>query len=143
MKFLVNLRNLVVAVSCFALVGPVMAGDEKSTQAVLDHHLAAFGAQDLDAFLADYTDASVVLVPGAKIVGAENFKPVVQGLFDEFAQEGVTFEMLDMQVDGPVAYVVWAAETPNNSYEMATDTFVIEDGKIIYQTFAAKKTPKQ
>lgn len=143
MKFTDVTRSFAVAVTLLAMNGPAIAGDEMTTQAVLEHHLSAFGARDMDAFLSDYTDSSVIFVPGAKFVGTGDFQAVVQGLFEEFGQEGVTFEMMDMQVDGPVAYVVWRAETPNNSFEMATDTFVIEDGKIVYQTFAAKKVPKQ
>jgi hypothetical protein len=30
-----------------------------------------------------------------------------------------------------VAFVLWSAETADNSYEAATDTFVVRDGKIV------------
>ncbi len=43
---------------------------------------------------------------------------------------------------GEVAYIVWSAETADNAYELGTDTFVVRDGKIVAQTFAAKATPK-
>jgi hypothetical protein len=35
-----------------------------------------------------------------------------------------------------------AAETADNVTELATDTFVGRDGKIVAQSFAAKLTPK-
>jgi len=41
-----------------------------------------------------------------------------------------------------VAFITWSAETADNVYEFATDTFVIRDEKIVTQTFAAKVTPK-
>jgi len=121
---------------------PVLADESETTQAVLNHHLESFGTANMQEFLSDYTDTSVIMVPSATIVGPAAFEPVAQGLFDEFSQEGTTFTMIDMQVNGHVAYIVWSAETPDNVYELATDTFVIEDGKIAYQTFAAKVTPK-
>ena len=33
--------------------------------------------------------------------------------------------------DGDHAYIVWTAETADNAYEFATDTFVVRDGKIV------------
>jgi hypothetical protein len=45
-------------------------------------------------------------------------------------------------VEGEYAYILWSAETADNSYEAATDTFVVRNGKIIAQSFAAKITPK-
>jgi hypothetical protein len=40
------------------------------------------------------------------------------------------------------AYILWSAETEDDSYEAATDTFVVRKGKIVAQSFAAKITPK-
>ena len=34
------------------------------------------------------------------------------------------------------------AETADNVYELATDTFVVRDGKIVTQTFVGKLVPK-
>ena len=135
-------RPIAAALAISFISAPVCADDADTTRAVLEHHLAAFAAGDMDAFLSDYTDSSVVMVPGLKATGPAELQPTVQALFDEFSQEGVTMEMIDLQVDGRLAFVAWSAETPNNSYEFATDTFLIEGGKIVYQTFAGKITPK-
>ena len=45
-------------------------------------------------------------------------------------------------IEGEVAYIVWTAETADNVYELATDTFLIRNGKIAVQSFTAKVTPK-
>ena len=45
-------------------------------------------------------------------------------------------------VDGDYAYILWTAETADNVYELATDTFVVRDGKIVAQSFAGKTAPK-
>ena len=45
-------------------------------------------------------------------------------------------------VEGDYAYILWTAETADNVYELATDTFVVRDGKIVAQSFAGKIAPK-
>jgi hypothetical protein len=45
-------------------------------------------------------------------------------------------------VDGDYAYIVWSAETAENVYQLATDTFVVRDGKIVAQSFTSKTAPK-
>jgi hypothetical protein len=51
--------------------------------------------------------------------------------------------MRQRYVEGDHAYILWSAETADNSYEAATDTFVVQNGKIVAQSFAAKITPKR
>ena len=64
-------------------------------------------------------------------------------LFAEFAKPGASFEMLRQEVDGDVAYIVWRAETADHRYELGTDTYIVQNGKIVTQTFAAKVSPKR
>ena len=47
-----------------------------------------------------------------------------------------------VSVEGEYAYIVWSGETPDNIYELGTDTFVVREGKIVAQSFASKITPK-
>ena len=44
---------------------------------------------------------------------------------------------------GDFAYALWSAETADNVYEMATDTHVVRDGKIVAQSFAGQIKPKR
>jgi hypothetical protein len=60
----------------------------------------------------------------------------------EFGKPGATFSMNQESIEGEYAYIVWSAETADNVYEIGTDTFVVRDGKILAQSFAAKLTPK-
>src|SRR3954468_16999963 len=71
------------------------------------------------------------------------FKPFFEAFFAEFAKLGASFSMRQQSVDGDYAYIVWSAETVDNSYESATDTFVVRNGKIVAQSFEAKITPKR
>ncbi len=46
------------------------------------------------------------------------------------------------EVDGDTAYIMWKAETADHRFELGTDTFVIQNGKIATATFAGKISPK-
>jgi hypothetical protein len=65
-----------------------------------------------------------------------------QALLVEFAKPGSSDTVHTAIFEGGYAYLVWSAETVDNSYQSATDTFVVQDGKIVVQPFAAKISPK-
>jgi hypothetical protein len=46
-------------------------------------------------------------------------------------------------VEGDYAYHFSSAETADNFYELATDTYVVNERKIIAQSFTADITPKK
>jgi ketosteroid isomerase-like protein len=113
-----------------------------STSDVLDHHLQSFGEHDVDALLADYSSDAVLFVPGGLLRGRDAIRPVFQSLVSEFRKPGSSFTMQHRCVDGDHAYILWSAETADNSYEFATDTFVVRNGQIVAQSFAARISPK-
>ncbi|PSQ07363.1 nuclear transport factor 2 family protein [Halobacteriales archaeon QS_6_71_20] len=114
-----------------------------TTESVLDHHLDAFADRDIEETLADYDDDSVVVTnTDGSFHGLEEIRALFEGLFAEFGQSDVDFELDRTETEGDVAYIVWHAETPDNSYEFATDTFVVRDGTIRTQTLGAVVTPK-
>ncbi len=114
-----------------------------STAAVLASHLGAFGKKDMKAILADYTDKAVMLSPMGELVGPKALEGLFKQLFAEFGKKGVKFKLHHTTIEGEIAFIVWSADTPDNTYELATDTFVVRGGKIAYQTFAGKITPKK
>jgi len=114
----------------------------QTAEQVLNHHLQCFGSGDLAGIMSDYTDQSVLFTPDGPLTGTEAIRGLFTGMFAEFAKPGASFEMKTQTVKGDVAYIVWSAQTADNSYELATDTFVIKDGRIAYQTFAGKVTPR-
>ena len=114
-----------------------------TTGDVLDQHLRCFGENDLDGVVADYSSDAVLFVPDRPLKGPAAIKPFFQAFLAEFANPGASFSMRERYVDGEYAYILWSAETADNSYEAATDTFVVRDGKIVAQSFAAKITPKR
>ena len=113
-----------------------------STKDVLEHHLKAFDQGDLDGILSDYAPEVVFFTEGGIFKGVEALRPLFSNLIAEFGKPGATFNMIQHITEGDYAYIVWTAETADNVYEKATDTFVVRDGKIVAQSFTAKVRPK-
>ena len=113
-----------------------------STQEILEHHLASFAASDVEATLSDYTESSVMLTPQGALRGLAAIRAFFETAYAEFRQPGTQLKLQQMLVDGDCAFVAWEGETSANTYEAATDTFVIRDGRIALQTFGVKVTPK-
>jgi hypothetical protein len=114
-----------------------------STQAILDHHLQCFATCDLEGTLADFDDRSVLMTADGALRGLDAIRGFFAAAFAEFGRPGTTFAMKTVLVEGDCAFIVWDAETVDNRFESASDTFVVRDGRIAVQTYAAKVTPKQ
>src|ERR1700692_4181972 len=112
-----------------------------TTQEVLTNHLNRFG--DIDGTMAAYSAESGFFTPGGLLRGSEAIRRFFVRLFEEFAKPGMSFEMLNQEVDGDAAYIVWKAETADKRFEVGSDTFVVQNGKIVMQTFAGKISPKR
>ena len=113
-----------------------------STSDVLDRHLKSFAEYDVDRVVADYSSDAVFFVPSGPLKGPDAIKPFFEALISEFSKPGSSFTMQRRCIEGDHAYILWTAETADNSYEFATDTFTVRNGKIIAQSFAAKIKPK-
>ena len=113
-----------------------------STKDVVDNHLKCFGEGDLKGILSDYAPGAVLFTPDGPLKGADAIRPLFQAMIAEFGKPGAAFSMKHQSVEGDYAYILWTAETADNVYEVGTDTFVVRDGKIVAQSFAAKITPK-
>ena len=114
----------------------------RSTKEVLDHHQTCFRERDLDALLADYAADAVYFGPEGALRGPNQIKPVFERLFAELAKPGASLTGKQRLIEGEYAYLEWTAETPDNSYEVGSDTFVIQNGSIRLQALTAKVKPK-
>ena len=114
-----------------------------ATKEVLDHHLAAFGAGDVDEMLKDYTDDSVLITANGVVRGRDELRETFTGLFSGlFAPGTYEFTMDAVQVEGDVAFISWHATCASADVPLGSDTFVVRDGKILCQTFAATINPR-
>jgi ketosteroid isomerase-like protein len=110
---------------------------------VLDHHLKCFGESDLAGIMTDYSSDAVLFMPSGPFKGPEAIASVLKTFMTEFSKPGSSFSLQQKSVEGDYVYILWSGETADNSYELATDTFVILNGKIVAQSFAAKVIPKR
>ena len=106
----------------------------RSTPQVLNSHLGAF-AQGLDAILADYAEASVLITPERVYRGLAE----ISGFFQAFLGGATpafwaSFQLHAQVVEADVAYITWSARP---AVPLATDTLVVRDGRIAVQTFTA------
>ena len=113
------------------------------TKAVFEHHTAALGSGDLEELLKDYTDASVLLTAPRTYKGRgelrEFFEAAATGLFKPGTY---TFTPDVVRIEGEVAFFTWHASCVGAEIVLGTDTFIVRDGKITAQTFAAKIEPR-
>jgi hypothetical protein len=104
-----------------------------STESILQNHLLA-AKQGVDALLQDYTDESVLITHAATYRGLSEIRQFFTALLDEVPKG--FFDSLKMnrrEVVGEVAYILWERKP---WFALATDTFVVRNGKILFQTFA-------
>jgi ketosteroid isomerase-like protein len=116
--------------------------DTAQTREMLARHLECFAKLDLAGTMTDYAEESRLFSPGGVIHGTESIREFYGTLFDEFKKPGTSFDLLQQEVDDNTAYIVWKAETAENLFELCTDTFIVENGEIMIQTFAGKISPK-
>jgi len=113
-----------------------------STREVLDRHLRSFGERDLKSILSDYATDAVFFAPEGPLKGDET-EAFFHTLLAEFGKPGAAFSLKHQSVEGKYGYILWTAETADNVYGLGTDTFIVQDGKIVVQSFAGEITPKQ
>merc|ERR1712224_739854 len=122
-------------------------------QASWDNHFAAFGDQDVDKILKDYTEKSVIKVYDqitgelAEFKGLKGVKELFTGLFKDLhdtsglAAPAIRVDPDSEGIAGSV-FLVWRC--PTSGFTHVTDTFLFdENGKIAKQNIACIKAAKQ
>ena len=107
----------------------------KQTEATLAHHSEAMMSGDIDAILSDYTEESILFTPNGPARGLQQIRSRFEAILG-FLPPGMqdALEIVRQSVEGEVAYLLWKAEP---FAPLGTDTFIVRNGKIITQTFAA------
>ncbi|RZK10133.1 MAG: nuclear transport factor 2 family protein [Hymenobacter sp.] len=114
---------------------------EATTREVLTHHLTAFGGNDLEAILADYTEDSQVLTATGPLKGLA----AIKGMFEDFFAKiptGCEFGMQQLSVVDNIAYIAWHSKSAVATIPLGTDTFFLEGDKIKLHTVASYVAPE-
>ena len=112
-----------------------------TTQAVVNHHLERSAALDLQGVVADYAPDAVMIVPTGVLRGVQEITPLFANLVAEFAKPGATFDLQQQVIEGDVAYIWWIAGTPDNTYELGTDTFFVRQARSQCRPSHSKRPP--
>ncbi|RYE20587.1 MAG: nuclear transport factor 2 family protein [Sphingobacteriaceae bacterium] len=111
------------------------------TEQVLNHHLTAFGGNDLEEILKDYTEESEVFTPDGPLKGLDAIRKMFEDFFHAIPT-GSVFRMKQLTVAGTIAYIAWESESAVAKIPIGTDTFFLEGDKIRFHTVADYRISK-
>jgi len=108
----------------------------EQTLNVMNRHLHAFMAkQGVGAIVADYDEHAVLHAPDCVYRGVDEIRRFFEAFLGNLPEQALElFRMRTQEAHGEVGYIVWSV---GELIPLGTDTFVIRDGKIVQQTYAA------
>ena len=107
----------------------------KNSQEVFESHMMAVNILNPSKVAEDYTDDAIFITPDKTYKGKEaifNFYKEFLPNFEEFQ-----FKTIKQETNDNVVYFVWNGKNKHLDIQLATDTYIIENGKIKQHTFAA------
>ena len=108
-----------------------------TTRAVLEHHLAAFRAEDdaLGEIMRDYAEGAVLMTPKQTIAGLEAIEAFYAAFLERLpASAWRTWELTRTNIEGEVALITWKAPP---FVKFASDTLIVREGRIVCQTMVS------
>ena len=110
---------------------------EGDTEQALERHMSAVGSNDLDAILATYAPDALLITPERTYRGHAEIRSAWEKLLADVFTDDADFKMVRQVVAGDIAFIAWSVETKGVRVPLATDTYLVRDGRIIVQTYAA------
>ncbi len=112
-----------------------MNADSSVTETVVRNHLQAFLEQNgVDAIVQDYNEAALFYTEAKIYHGKQEIHDFFADFIESFPAGAMgRFELRSLQVEGNLAYITWSV---GDEIPLGTDTFVVDNGKIVSQTFA-------
>ncbi len=104
----------------------------RSPREVVEHHLAALNAGDLDEIVADYAENGVFMLPGTTMTGRNGLRETFAGVLWQLP--GAVFTTTSVTEAGDVVLLEWGLEAASATATDGIDTFVISEGLIRLQT---------
>jgi hypothetical protein len=105
---------------------------ERDTGAVIADHLQQRKKGDVEADLArNYSPDVVVLTPVGEFHGHDGIRHLAHILREHVPHD---YEIPVCRSAGRFAYIEWRAREPGRSVEDGADSFVVEGGRIVFQS---------
>ena len=137
MKIGIQLRMLIITTLVW-MISTVAVADSMTEEQVMQHHVDAIKAYDVDAIMLDYADDAVAITQNGVYIGKDNIRKLMESLApirEHLAKLDNTPEFLDKGV--VLEHYISNRGTPDES--RGKDLFVVRDGKIVFQ--AVPPTP--
>ena len=115
---------------------------QTKTEEVLNHHVTAFVEADVNEIMKDYIESSELLTPEGALKGLDAIRSFFEEVF-KILPKGSTLELKQQIIRDEMAYIVWSGESSFVSIPFGTDTFILDNDKIMFQNLAAHIIPKQ
>ena len=113
-----------------------MSLENRKIEEVLEHHLEHVQKCNLEEALKDYCDESVIVTPDGIKKGLDQIRAFFKESMASCLPADTKYETQQKIIHDNLAFTVFTAESRFCSLSFGTDTYLIEKGKIIRQTFA-------
>jgi hypothetical protein len=105
---------------------------------ILTKHLHALQANRIEAIMENYSSDAVLITPEGCFSGITEIQSFFEKLFHLLPADRIVFSLKKQTVCNDIAYIIWTVEAPKINIDFGSDTFIIQGGKIIRQTFAGQ-----
>ncbi len=103
----------------------------QTPEQIVNHHLTAAGAGDANAVARDYADDAVLIMPDNTYKG----RPAIRSVFEQLLAKKAPPLVVKRKVfEGDVGYLTWSMNAGKPGEVDGSDTFVVQNGKIVAQT---------
>ena len=119
-----------------------MQTTQLNPEKVLQHHLEALAKNDMDELMTDYVEQSELWTPDGAIVGLKAISSFFSYAFTLFPKGKTELEIKKKIANDDKVYIIWTADSPVVNVSFATDSFVIKEGRILWQSTAFQMTQK-
>lgn len=107
----------------------------KTPQEVFESHMQAVRTLNPSQVIEDYATDALFITPDQTYHG----KAAILDFYNEFLPnfDGFNFVTVKQETHANIVYFVWHGKNKHLNVLLATDTYIIENGKIKQHTFAA------
>ena len=107
----------------------------KKSQDVFESHMKAVDTLNASNVAEDYSDDALFITPDKTYKGKIEIFEFYKAFLPNF--EAFEFNTIKQETNDNVVYFVWNGKNVHINVQLATDTYIIENGKIKQHTFAA------
>lgn len=107
----------------------------RDSQDVFDGHMKAVSTLNAEQVIEDYAVNALLIAPDRTYQGRNEILDFYKNLLPTF--QDFEFTTIKQETHANLVYFVWRGQNKHVSIKLATDTYIIESGKIKQHTFAA------